>query len=101
HLVAERRISASLGAFLSSTALDYIDAVDNGRVAPKAGIPCFPRIVEAITALATTEEEYDVAFDKALSIAGIFLEGLVAEHRRIADAEQQVLAAMASAVERG
>jgi uncharacterized UPF0160 family protein len=97
QLAAEGRITASLARYLASNALDYVDAVDNGRVAPKAGVPCFPRIVEATNALANSEEEYDRAFGQALVIAGIFLEGLVAEHTRTVEAEAQVVAAMEAA----
>jgi uncharacterized UPF0160 family protein len=101
HLVDSGRISASLADYLQSVATDYIDDVDNGRVAPKAGIPCFPRIVEALNALASTEEEFDGAFERALGIATALIDGLYAEHTRIEAAGARVREAMARAEAKG
>ncbi len=101
QLEVEGRIPATLRAYLASNAFDYIDAVDNGRVAPKAGVPCLARIVEAMNAVASTEAEFDRAFLSAVSVAGLFLDGMVAEHRRNAEAAIVVHAAMRAAESAG
>jgi uncharacterized UPF0160 family protein len=97
QLAADGRISAPLRDFLASRAVDYIDAVDNGRVAPRADVPCFPRMVEAANAVAQNEVEFDAAFLRAVDVADWFVTGLVAEHERALAAEKTVRAAMDAA----
>ncbi len=94
-------IPQELASYLCASAVEYIDAVDTGRHAPKAGIPCFPRIIESLNALATTEDEFDRVFLRAVDLAGTWLDGMVADHERVQAAAEQVRAAMADADRKG
>ena len=96
-LTASSTIDARLGSTLRAGLMDYLDAVDNGRTAPKSEVPCFPRLVDALNQTADTQEEFDQAFERATTVAQWFLEGLVAGQRKIERAEQVVVAAMQDA----
>jgi len=100
-LQAEGRIDEELAAFLREQVVTYVDDVDNGRVAPKAGVPCFPRMVDAYNQPAESHAEYDAAFLQAVAMARGMVEGLHAEHRSIQRARRIVAAAMDEAVASG
>lgn len=94
-------IPVELASHLCTSAVEYIDAVDTGRHAPKAGIPCFPRIIESLNALASTEEEFDGVFLRAVDLAGTWLDGMVVDHERVQASAAEVRAAMADADRKG
>ena len=100
-LEAEGHVDSVLAEQLRSGLVNYLDDVDNGRVAPKPHVPCFPRIVEALNQPARAQEEFDAAFRVAGDIALRLLEGLVASHDRAREAEAAVLAAMTEAEREG
>jgi len=100
-LEAEGHIPGPLATHLRRCALDYLDDVDNGRVAPVAGVPCFPRIVEFLNQPARSPEDYDTAFDGAADVAAAWLAGMVADHDKIAEATRVVLSAMQTAADAG
>ena len=81
--------------------MDYVDAVDNGRVSPRDGVPCFASIVDAYNQPASTHPEYDAAFVDAAAMAQGLVRGLVAEHVAIEAADRAVAAAMDAAVAAG
>jgi uncharacterized UPF0160 family protein len=81
--------------------MTYLDDVDNGRVAPRPDVPCFPRIVEALNQPADHHAAFDRQFEVAAAFAGAWLQGLVAEQRKVEHAERVVTAAMAAAVAAG
>ena len=91
------RIGGDLSSSLRTGLMDYIDDVDNGRVAPKPTVPCFPRIVEALTHNARSHPEFDAAFEEAVGLGTSWLRGLRAEHERVLEAKRVVAAAMAKA----
>jgi len=99
-LIADGKVDEELGERLQKRAVDYVDEVDNGRTAPDPGVPCFPRIVEALNQPARTHEAFDRAFASAVAFTGAWLLGWRAEHERVLDARRVVVAAMADA-ERG
>lgn len=94
-------VSETLAAHLRARLVDYLDAVDNGRVAPDPGTPCFPSLVEALNQPADEEADYDVWFRKAGDVAVLYLQGLQAEHDRIRVAEEEVPRAMRRAEQAG
>lgn len=100
-LVAEGRVDAEFGGRLQHGAVDYVDEVDNGRTAPDPRVPCFPRIVEAMTQTARTHEAFDVAFGKAVELTEAWLVGWKAEHERVLEARRVVADAMAKAEREG
>lgn len=95
------KVPAELSAALRSGVMDYIDAVDNGRVAPDPAVPCFPRIVEALTHNATDHASFDVAFEEAVQLGVSWLRGLQANHDAVARARRVVKAAMQRAADAG
>jgi uncharacterized UPF0160 family protein len=100
-LEAEEKVSPLLAKKLREQLVDYVDDVDNGRVAPKKNIPCFPKIVEAMNQPATTEEDFDEAFRLAGVMAIQYLQGVDAGHRQVLEAERVVRAAMEKAEAEG
>ncbi|MCB9675885.1 MAG: MYG1 family protein [Alphaproteobacteria bacterium] len=94
-------VSPSLAKYLRDGVMEYLDDVDNGRVAPKGEVPCFPRIVDALNQVADTEEGFDEAFQRAVTVATWTLEGLRAGHAKIELARAVVKAAMDEAAAEG
>jgi uncharacterized UPF0160 family protein len=95
------RLSGSLAGHLRLHAFTYLDDVDNGRVAPVAGVPCFPRVVEFLNQPADTAEDFDRGFQQASEIGQAWLAGMVADHDKIDAARTQVLALMDAAAATG
>lgn len=91
------KIDGDLYATMRDGFMTYLDGVDNGRVAPKPDVPCFPRIVEALNAPATTHREFDAGFDRAVAFAEAWLQGLLADHARRQQARAVVAVAMEDA----
>jgi uncharacterized UPF0160 family protein len=100
-LTTEGHVATALGGVLRRDVMDYLDAVDNGRVAPRAGVPCFPRIVEAFNHPAGDHAAFDRAYLEAVSFAQAWLRGLVASHQEVEAARVLVRAAMDRAVAAG
>jgi uncharacterized UPF0160 family protein len=100
-LVTAGKVPARLGVTLRAGVMDYLDDVDNGRVAPRPNVPCFPRIVEALNHPAGDHAAFDTQFEVATTFAAAWLRGLRAEHDKLVHAEGVVTAAMAAAVSRG
>ncbi|MCA9568148.1 MAG: MYG1 family protein [Myxococcales bacterium] len=97
----EPRLEPSLARSLREGVVDYLDDVDNGRLAPDPRVPCFPRIVSALAETGETREELDRAFARAVDVGRAFLEGLVAGDRRVREAEAIVVTAMDEARDAG
>ena len=96
-LEATGKVAPPLSAFLRDSMVAYVDDVDNGRVAPKAGVPCFPKLVDAYNQPAETHAEYDAAFLSAVAMAHGVVQGLQAEHRSIQEARRIIDDAMMAA----
>lgn len=94
-------IAPGLEQKLRKGVVEYIDDVDNGRVAPKPHVPCFPRIVASLNNAADDHASFDRAFEQASGFAILWLEGIAAEHAKVEEARRVVGAAMAEAVARG
>ena len=95
------KIEAALSSRLRLKLMDYVDAVDNGRTAPIAGVPCYPSLVEALNQPASTQDEFDRAFLMAQGIAAAWVNGIKANHDRIRAAEVRIPQAMEEAVQAG
>jgi uncharacterized UPF0160 family protein len=95
------RVEAGLAETLRRRVVDYIDAVDTGREAPRTDVPCFARIVEAMGQGLDTAEEHDAAFLDASGVAARLLEGIVRGHDEVVANREIVRAAMAEAVTAG
>ena len=93
-LFNEGKVSDTLYARLKSQIVDYVDAVDNGRLQPDATVPCFTRIVDSLNKNIVSMEDFDAQFFKAAHIASLFIDGLMQEELAAREAEQLVVAAM-------
>lgn len=100
-LVETERISALFGDSLRYGVMEYIDGVDNGRTRPDPTVPCFPRIIGALNEVAETQEDFDVAFETAVTVATAYLKGVFRGFEKVAAAESAVVAAMADAEQAG
>jgi uncharacterized UPF0160 family protein len=100
-LEATGRIEPSLASHLRERLVDYVDAVDTGRQAPRVEVPCLARVVEAIAEGAESPEELRLAFLEAAAISARFVEGLTGAHRRIERAREAVVRAMGEAAAAG
>jgi len=100
-LESTERIDPHLALHLRTQIVSYVDDVDNGRVAPKPGVPCFPKLVDAFNQPAGSHEEYDAAFRAAGEMAAGIVRGLDAENQSIARARRIIDAAMKEAVADG
>ena len=96
-VVRRTRLPQGLVDKLQHELVAYVDDVDNGRVAPKEVIPCFPRIVEAMNQPAKSEEDFDRAFRQAGEMAYAYVNGIEASYYQTVEAERVVLAAMKEA----
>lgn len=93
-LAAEGKVSASLAAHLRREVVDYVDAVDNGRVTPAQGVPCFPSIVDAFVSLGDDGPSLDRAYLAAADFATAWVRAIAAQHEAKERARDQVRAAM-------
>ncbi len=100
-LQSQGRLSDELADTLRAKLVGYVDDVDNGRTAPKAGVPCFPSIVEAMNASAHSMAEFDAQFIEAGKLTVAYVQGMVDEHQGIVSARRIVTGAMDVAVARG
>jgi uncharacterized UPF0160 family protein len=94
-------IRTELATHLRCSMMDYLDDVDNGRVAPKPDVPCFARIVEAMNQPARTPEQFDGCFAAAAAVAATFLQGVVEGFCRVEQAHATIRAAMQAAKDAG
>lgn len=100
-LVERGEIDPEIGQRLRSELVDYVDAVDNGRLVPERGVPCFARMVEMFTAGHETNEAFDRAFAEASDMALGMVRGVVASVEQIRSAQTEVLTAMREAEQAG
>ncbi len=100
-LESSGKIEAKFASILRSEAVDYIDAVDNGRRTPEADVPCFASITGNFNNLATDEKPFDHWFLEAVSVGQHYLQGLAAGYREIQAARSIMKAAMDEAVAAG
>lgn len=100
-LESEGKVGPAVAAALRSQVVDYVDAVDNGRLVPGKNTPCFTKIVEAYTQGPSTLEEYDAAFHRAAEFAAGYVQGIDSGVRQIQAAEAAVVSAMDAAVADG
>lgn len=95
------QIDSGLAAELRVRLVEYVDDVDNGRVEPKAGVPCFANIVQLCNQGAEELEDFDRRFLDAVRVADLLVEGLKSEHDEREDARTVVRAAMDEAERAG
>lgn len=88
------KVSADLAHHLRHRVVEYIDAVDTGREAPRVDVPCFARIVEAIGEGAESPDAQMDAFVRSSDVGVSLLEGLTAGFERVCEARAAVRAAM-------
>lgn len=88
------KVTGDLAHHLRHRVVDYIDAVDTGREAPRVDVPCFARIVEAIGDGCETPESQHTAFVQASDVARQLLGGLTDGHTRMMNARAAVVSAM-------
>jgi uncharacterized UPF0160 family protein len=95
-----QRISHLLFAELRLQLVRYVDDVDNGRVAPIEGIPCFPSMVDRYNMGCVSLEDFDGAFQRVSDAALGLLQGIAAGVAQEKRNEEIVRAAMSDAVAR-
>ncbi len=100
-LESSGRVAPDLATHLRDRVVEYVDAVDTGREAPRVDVPCFARMVEAIGLGCEGAEAQLAAFWKASDVGLLLLEGLTRGHARIAEARAHVAERMAEAVRAG
>lgn len=100
-LETEATVTPELAQHLRAQLVDYVDAVDTGRIAPDPEIPCFARLVETFGVGADSAQDKQQAFLAASDAAVRYLKGLEADHQQLCDAREVVRAAMDEAVAAG
>lgn len=94
-------VAEGLAEMLREAGVNYVDDVDNGRVAPSQTVPCFARLVEAFNQPATNFDEFDRAFVSAVGMARGWIEGVRSEQAKLVEAEVEVHEAMKRAEDAG
>lgn len=100
-LKATGKVDPALADFLNARMVLYVDDVDNGRVAPKANVPCFTTLVDGYNRGCSELSEFDTRFLDAARMAADALRGLMAEHEELVEADAVVGRAMADSAARG
>ena len=95
------RTSPDLASLLREQLVDYVDAVDNGRLMPSDGVPCFAKLVDAHNQGCESLVSFDAAFQRASTMARQVVEGMRTGHLDRLHARAAVLAAMQAAVDAG
>ena len=75
-LLNSGRIQAVLHAELREQLVSYVDDVDNGRVAPTLGVPCFPSLVGSYNLGCKSSEDFKQAFLRAGQMAEDCVKGI-------------------------
>jgi len=100
-LEAEGSLSHELGATLRGQLVDFVDAVDNGRVTGHEHVPTFSQVISDIGENANELAEYDHWFLRAASFAEDYVRGIVASHEKTKAAARAVKHAMDEAEAEG
>ena len=100
-LASSGRVTDDFAHHLRHRMVDYIDAVDTGREAPRIDVPCFARMVEVFGDGAEGPEAQMAAFQQAAGVAIQLLDGLSAGFERMCEARDAVRTAMDAAVAAG
>ena len=93
-LESSGQLTQDFAFHLRHRVVDYVDAVDCGREAPKVEVPCFARIVEAIGQGAESPDAQQAAFLKSSDVAVALIDGLRIGYDRILEARLAVRSAM-------
>ena len=97
-LEAEERITAAVAVALRRDLVDHVDAIDNGRIAPESGVPCFSTLITFLNNTATDPESLLSRFHDAAEMASQVARGIRAGCEQLAAARTIVHEAMAAAV---
>lgn len=100
-LESSGRVTPDLAHHLRHRVVDYIDAVDTGREAPRVDVPCLARMVESLGDGVESPEAQAAAFLRAADIAQAVVDGLTAGHERVVEARAAVRQAMDAALASG
>lgn len=100
-LMERGEVELEVGAKLKAEMVDYVDAVDNGRLVPDRGVPCFARVVELYAAGHDTHEAFDAAYHRAVAMAEGAVRGVVSSIEEVRRARSTVVQAMKDAEQAG
>ena len=100
-LEATRGVSADIADALRAELVEHVDAVDNGRISPTFGVPCFSTLVGTYNNTAGSSEEFRTQFLAAAEMAEGVVRGICAGIEQIAAALEAVHRGMDEAVEAG
>ncbi len=93
-LAAEDHIYAHLADRMRGAFVDYVDAVDNGRTTPTAGLPCFTQIIGAFVQDLGNGGDMDDRFLEAVAFAQRYVRGMRAGYEEIQRVKSTVRKAM-------
>ena len=93
-LESSGRLTAPLARLLREQIVDYVDAVDNGRRMPDAGVPCIAKLVDAYNQGCYTMDDFDAGFRRAGEVAKGMVVGIKLGHEDRLASAAAVLSAM-------
>jgi uncharacterized UPF0160 family protein len=93
-LFSQKFLSEKLYNVLKEQIVDYVDAVDNGIISPKAGIPCFTKIVENLNQGALSLDDFDSKFQQATNLTRLFISSLVQKENELERSKELLFNAM-------
>lgn len=94
-------VAPALAVLLRARLVNWVDDVDNGRVAPTAGVPDFTTLVDTYNRGCQGLPDFDAQFVQAAAMAAQVLRGLVAEQAELDEAAGEVARAVTEAEARG
>lgn len=97
-LESESKVSRELAKTLRRQLVEHVDAVDNGRITPTGGVPCFSSLVAMTNHTATCPEEFLANYLAAADMAALVVRGIEAGCEQIKAAREAVEAGMKQAV---
>ncbi|MDP6932481.1 MAG: MYG1 family protein [Myxococcota bacterium] len=97
-LEREQKVTPHLASHLRSRLVDYVDEVDNGRVAPDPALPCFSSLVAACSQGAGHVDDHDAAFLRVATFSAQVVRGLTQAFQDARAARSIVERAMEDAV---
>jgi uncharacterized UPF0160 family protein len=96
-LEAESKVTTDVANSLRRDLVDHVDAVDNGRVTPTSGVPCFSTLIAISNNTAGDAAEFLQNYLDAAAMAVRIVDGVRAGCAQIAAARAAVIAGMAEA----
>jgi len=91
------KVSGNAAQMLRDKAIDYVDAVDNGRQQPLMGSTCITMLIDSFNTGCQTKEDFDLAFHEAANTILQFISRLMISLQKKEGDRDKVIAAMSEA----